>query len=786
MAEKILERPSDEMYKEDQCKYAIVVDRRRALPEIRDGLKPVQRRILYAALDQGMIGEKKREKTSSLAGELMKNYHPHGSAGISIATLVSWFKTKIPLMWGKGNWGNVAGDGAAADRYTECALSEFGYDIMLSELSQSPNVVNWLDTYKRNGKKEPEYLPVRAPVLLINGTSGIGVGLAVDIPSHNLGEVIDATVKLIHNPNSKVVLVPDLCQPCEIIDTDWKKISDTGNGTYKARGIIVTEQDKKGNYTLRIVSLPDSVTTNGVYEKILKLIEDKQLPMIADIFNSTKDKMPNIVIKLKTGVDPEYVKQVLYAKTDILKSLKVNFEAVAANGIDVERFSYKKYLLTFIEQRMLVKFRLYCNILQKASTRHHYLDAFIKVLESGQIDKIIAMIKKSKGEDQVIIEWIIKHCGTDEIQAGYIIHAQLNHLSMRNLQKYKDERKELEKNISLWTAVITDDGTMIRNEIEQELLEIKKKYNTPRICKVISEAEGNNIPAGVFKIVITEKNLIRKIPDVDKINIIRKDNPKFILKVDNTENLLIFDNKGKVFNLPISKIPITDKSGAGMDIRILVKNLTSDIVGVFYEPTIKHIAEKGSKHHFIVLSEQNLVKRIDIEDFLNVSSSGLIYTKIRPDDIVKSIYLSPQNLDVVICSNSKALRCKVKDIPVLKRAAQGVKAMDTNDPIEGMSVIYPDSDFIVALTKNGKMNRFDIGLMRNMSRARKGTNVIKLDSSDQIFGIYAVNDKDKIHIITSDGTLDVNVSDIKVTSNIAKGQKVTTNKVVIVKADVIR
>ena len=785
--EHIIERPSDEMYKEDQCKYAIVVDRRRALPEIKDGLKPVQRRILYASYKEGMIGEKKREKTSSLTGELMKNYHPHGTASNSITTLVAWYKTKIPLMYGKGNWGNVAGDGAAAERYTECSLSNFGYEIMISELDSTPNVVNWLDTYKRNGKKEPEYLPVKAPVLLINGTSGIGVGLSVDIPPHNLGEVIDATVNLLHNPNSDVVLIPDLCQACELIDTDWKEISDTGAGAFKVRGKIITEQDKKGNYILRVVSLPDAVTTNDVYDKILKLIEDKQLPMIGDIFNSVKDQKPNIVIKLKSGVDPEYVKQVLYSKTEIQKTMRVNFEAVSMNGIDIERFSYKKYLLTFIEQRMMVKFRLYCNILQKASTRHHYLDAFIKVLESGKIDKIINMIKKSKGEDKAIIEWIIKNCGTDEIQANYIIQTRLANLSMRNLNRYKDERKDLEGKIKLWTNIITDtNGEIIRKEIEQELLDIKKRYNTPRLCKVISKAEGNNIPAGTFKIVITERNFIRKIPDIDKINIIKRDNPKFILRVENTENLIIFDNMGKVFNLPISKVPITDKQSAGIDIRILVKKLTSDIISVFYEPMIKYIAEKGSKHHFIVLSSDNLIKRVDIEDFLNVSASGLIYAKLKDNDFIRSVYLSPDNLDVVICSNSKALRYKVKDIPVLKRAAQGVKAMDTSEPIEGMTVIYPDSSYIVALTKSGKMNRFDIALLRTTSRAKKGSNVIKLDSNDQIFGIYAVNEKDKIHIITTEGAMDINVSDLKITSNIAKGQKIIPSKSIIVKADVIR
>lgn len=786
MGEKIVQCSSLEMYIKDQCKYAIIVDRRRAFPESRDGLKIVQRRILYAAYDQKMVGYNHRAKTSALTGELQKLYHPHGSAFTSIVSMVQWFKNKIPLMGGKGNWGAADGSGAAAERYVECYVSDFGFDVMLKDLAESDNTVKWIDIYLRNGIKEPEYLPAKLPILLINGTEGIGVGLAVDIPTHNLGEVVDATLALLRNPKSNVVLIPDHCQSCEIIDTDWKKICNTGNGSYKVRGKIVTEQDKKGNYILHIVSLPNGVGTSQVYSKIIELAENKQLPMVKDVYDNLKDRKPDVIIKLAPGVDPEYVKQILYAKTPVQRTENVNFEIVKPNGIDVGRMNYKEYLLSFLEQRMMVKFRMYSNKLQKAITRHHYLDAFIKVMDSGQIDKIINMIKKSNRDDAYIIEWIIKHCGTTDIQANYIINSNLKKLSLKRLKGYKEEKKALEANMKAWIPIVSDDGTLIRNEIEQELIELKKKYNTPRLCNVISQAEGNNIPAGVFKVVITEKNFIRKVPDVDKINIVKKDNPKFILRVDNTENILIFDNLGKVFNLPVSKIPITEKSGAGMNISILIKNLTSDIVAVFYEPTIKQIFKSKKKYQFVVLNKENIVKKIDIEDFLKVSPSGLIYTKVKGSDQVVSVQLAPVNLDVVFCSNKKALRCKLADIPTLKRNSQGVKAMDTNEPLEGMSIIYPDSEYIVVITKNGKFNKFNIGILTQHARARKGVNVIKLDSNDDIFGIYAVNQKDKIHVLSSEGVIEIPVAELKEKSNIVKGEKKIPNKAIIVKADIVR
>ena len=520
----------------------------------------------------------------------------------------------------------------------------------------------------------------------------------------------------------------------------------------------------------------------------MAMIADKQLPMIKDVFNSLKDKKPDIIIKLRPGADPGYVKQVIYAKTPVQQSVNVNFEAVSPNGIDLKRYSFKEYLLEFIDQRMNTKFRLYCNKLQQVMTRHLQVDAFVKVLQSKEFDKIMGMIRKYNGTDvDPIIEYMIKTCNISDIQAKFILTRTLPQLSKGHLKGYIEERKELQQKIDLYMSYVTDDGTHIKNIIIEELKELKKKYNTPRLCQVISTAHENDIPKGTFKVVVTERNYIRKIPDVDKVGIVRKDNPKFILRVDNTQNILLFDNKGRVFNLPVHKIPITDKSGPGTDIRTIIKNATADIISVFYEPIFKKISESGNKHYLTVLTKSNIIKKLDIEDFLNVSPSGLIYSKIKPEDEVVGVSLIPHNLDIAICSGKKVLRCKLKDIPLYKRNAAGSKAMGTDTPLNGMSPLYPDSTDIVVVTKNGKFNRFNIALLNCLQRGRKGSTVIKLDSTDEIIAVFGVNETDKIRLLTSEGVEEVLVSDIKVKSSIAAGTKMIQNKsAVIVRADVVR
>ena len=775
MSEHIEKRSSLDMYIEDMVKYCIIVDRRRAFPEIRDGLKPVHRRALFAMLDLNAIT--RTLKCARIVGETIGKYSPHGDTSVYDAMIVlgQWWKTKMPLIYIHGNYGTIMGDGAAAMRYTEGRISDFCFDAIIGDLKESKNAVDWKDNFDRSCK-EPEFFPVKVPILLVNGTFGIGVGISTNLPSHNLVEVIEATRKLIKNPNADVVLVPDHCQPLEIFNTDWKAISDNGFGAYKVRGIVETSEEK-GYPIIYIKSLPDMTTTEQVIAKLNDLIVKKQLPMVHDALDLSKDSVC-IKITLKKGSDPYYVIETLYNKCGVQANVRVNFQAV--DYIDPKRFSYKEYLLNFIDFRMTTKFRMYCNMYKNVATKVHKYETFIKVIETGTIDKIINDIKKQNTmELHDLEELLIKKYNMTDIQANYILCTDFRKLTKGYLKWYKAEYAKLNPMKEFYKRAITDNGEIILHEIDDELAEVAKKYGTPRLCKVIEPVSENNIPKGTFKVVVTEKNYLRKIPDTDRVTIVRGDHPKFIARVDNAENILLFDNKGKVFKFPVHKISITDKSVAGTDVRILNKNLTADIINMVYEPQLQHIHDKGRKHYIVTVTRDNVIKKMELEDFLNVNTSGLRYTTLKGTDEVVGITVCPADLDVVVYSKVKALRIPLSQIPLVKRNAAGSKAMNTSEPIEGISIIYPDADSIVVLTDNGKVNKFPITGLPQHTRGKVGNSVIKLDPGDSIHSIYGTREADKLRILSAGETVEIPVSEIKLKSGIATGQKVISTKPVI-------
>lgn len=779
--EKIIDRRSDEMYREDMVKYLIIVNRRRAFPEIKDGLKVVERRIMYDMYDLNAIN--KTLKSARITGDTMGKYHPHSSSYGSMVVMAQPFTYKIPLIAGQGNWGTVMGDGPAAERYTEAQISPFAYDCVISELKESKRAVNWKDNYSGE-YKEPEYLPVKVPLLIIEGSFGIGVGIQSSIPPHNLVEVLEATRALLKDPNYDPILIPDHCQPLQIFDTDWKQISHTGVGKYTVRGIVQLQYEKKDIPVLHILSLPDNVSEDKVIDKLMDLYKAKQLPMVTDINSASKTSI-DIRIVLKKGSDVEYVKQMIYAKTPVQSNTSVNFMVV--DDITPKRMGYKEYLQKFIDNRMTIKLRLYCNKRAVADTRRHKLETYIEFIESGKIDQLTAFIKKQNVVDSSVLnEYLVQKFHMTDLQASYILTTNIMQLSKGYLNKYKAEYKELVKQIADYESAIVDGGKRIRREIDEELLEIEKKYGTPRLCKVVKGKDAEGIPAGTFKIVITENNFIRKLQENDKVNAVRGDNPKFILKVDNQESILIFDNKGKVFKLPVHKVQLTDKSSVGIDVRILIKNCTANIIAAVYEPLIQKFI-KGSRKHFLVsVTKDNLIKRMDLDDFANVNTSGLIYTVLRdPSDEIVGISISPVALDVVIYSDQKALRTNMSQIPRIKRMAQGSKAMDTTKPIEGLSVIYPDAKYILVVTEKGRINKLSINALMPHKRATCGMNVIKLSPGDKIFSIHGVTDNDVLHVVTLNGIFDINTIDIKERSAVATGDKGLI-KGTIVRTDVIR
>lgn len=791
MSETILQKDSVGLYKEDMFRYGIETNRRRSIVDVRDGLKLVQRRILDVMFNDEPCATK-YVKTAAIVGTTMKKSHPHGDASIkdAIKPMVNWWEISVPLIQTKSNFGSMQGDGAAAPRYTEIKLSDFCLDCVIGDLRKSKDVVDWVDTFDYRDK-EPEYLPVAVPLLLIEGTYGIGVGLRAEIPKHNINEVIDATINLIKDPSAPVVLVPDHCMPCEIIEANWKKISNTGHGNYKVRGIIDIEQ-KGESSQLVIKSVPDRVNfdkgnaeNGGVKYKILDMVKDGKLPQITAIEEHSRGTEMRIVIKLRKGSDPNYVRDVLYKNTQLEGTYTVNFEVL--DGIEPMRMSYKSYLEFFIQQRMIIKFRMYANRMQEANTRYHKLSSYVEVLESNKLDQILNVIKKQKEiNDTNLVETLIKKFDLTDIQATFIINSTYKTRSIAYINAYKREMAELSVKLDHYIDMITHDEK-ITQEIIDELYEFKKKYGRPRKCKIVRKKDINHIPEGVFNVVITENNYIRKLSTSDNILSIKSDNPQHIMQVDNAENILLFTSGGKVFNLPVHKIPITERNNAGTDIRILVKGLTSEIIKVMYLPKIKELSTRVKEKYFmVVLTENNTIKKLNLEDFLNVPPSGILYTKLNNGDKVVSVSVVEENSNIVIYSDRKALCVPLVQIPHYKRNSLGVAAMDTKEKIDGFTPVELDNTDVVVITGNGKINKFSITGLNISDRYRAGSNVIKLGKNDFIRSIHCVKDNDIIKITTKTDKIEIPVSQLQRGSSISSGDKAFNLKNdIIVKTEII-
>ena len=779
MSEEIIQKNASEAYVSDMVRYSIETNRRRAFPDYKDGLKLVQRRTLYA---MAFLLPCSRElvKTAQVTGRVMGELHPHGDSSIDdvIKILSNWFDRYIPLIYSESNMGSMQGDGAAASRYTEVMLSQFTKEAIFSEMKENENIVDWTPTF--TGKaKEPEYLPVKVPLLLINGCLGIGTGKSTNIPCHNINEVIDATLNLIDNPDAPVVLVPDQCMPCEIIDANWKQICNSGNGSFKVRAKIDIEIEDKGkaneHYMLVVKSTPDRVWIDdgkdtGVHYQINELIEKGRLPQITDLVENSHDKDMRYEIHLKKGSDPNYVRDYLYKATSLQVTQSVNFEVL--NGIEpMERMSYKSYLQAFIEQRCITKYRYYCLKLQDARTQLHEKEICIMLIESGKVNELTKKIQKSKlKNDSELVNWLINLFNITDLQAKFILNYPMKKLAPVYLKQYKEEAKKLKEIETICMNKILNDGELLK-EIKEELIYFKNKYGFPRKSIILNESQISNIPQGTFRIVITENGFIKKLPVNEAVGSYRGDNPTITIIAENTSDLIMVTSTGRGYKIPVYKIPITEKNSVGIDIRILMKGITSTVIAIFDSFVLRKYADLRLKHYAVLCTEKNYIKKLDIEDLLVSTNSGIIMTKLNTGDQVKSCIIVPDNLDVVIYSKRKALRCPMSSIPNYKRNTVGNYAMNTKDDIDGIAMVDPRSTDILVITDAGYVNKFDITGLPVSERYKAGNNVIKLKPTDSIHSLFSANDNQVITVLTKEKKYDIPVKDIQRASTASTGKK---------------
>ena len=773
MSEIIRDHNSVDEYKNDMVLYSIAVILKRAIPEIRDGLKPIQRRIIWD-LYHDMKGNG-FVKSKRVSGDVIGKYSPHGddSAYQAFLPILNWYQTKLPLLEGQGIFGTLAGDRAAASRYTEVRLSKFALEAVVKDFEDDLRVVDFVSNFDQS-LKEPSYLPVCVPLLLMQGNSGIAVGISSDIPVHNVIETLEVTRHLLKNPDYKFILVPDQCQPTYIIDTDWNKINEYG-GKFTVRGIVKKgvyrgARDKEDYPALYILSTPDGVYSDQIRVQLEELAEKKQVPMIRDIYDNTKGNHVEIIIQLNKGSDIEYVKRLLYKKTSIEVSKRVNFEII--DGIDSKNISYRDYLLRWIEYRKITKYRQYNLRLRNISTKKHTLDTYVQAMESGYIDEIIALIRRQKKvEDKnVLTEFIISKCNMTKLQAEYLLSVDLRRLATGYLPIYKHEINELEKKYKECEAKIINKDLIVQ-EIDDELLYIEKKYGTPRLATIIKDKDDIDIPKGTFKLVITMNNYIRKLSLEDKVYTIRGDKAKYIMIVDNTEHVLLFDHRGRVFRLPVWKIFPTDKNSIGINIQMILKNCTGNIISAIYEPLYKQAVNMTNPRQYLVsITNNNFIKRIDLNDISNIPINGIIYTKVNIDDMVRGVLIAGINMDILIYTTNKVLRLHIKDIPEFKRASIGSRAINTTNNIMGMSIIYPDSKYIISITENGKLNKVSIdAILSNKRGISVGNNITRISKGDKLVSILVANNNDSIYIVSSNNIYNILVSDIPIGTTVSSG-----------------
>lgn len=764
---------------DDMRLYAIYVAKHRAVADFRDGFKDVQRKIIYSMWKDG--DPRVNKKSASVVGTVMYKYHPHGDEAIysSIKPMVNWFEIYIPLINKQGNFGNFQGDKASASRYTEVKLSPFSMDCVIGDMKLSDKVVDWEKNY--DGTVDmPSFLAPNLPMLLINGSFGIAVGFKVEIPKHNINEVIDAMISLINNPNQNITLIPDTCMPCDIIKSDFETISNNGHGNYKVRGKIDIGE-YKGKTALFIHSVPDLVYLDNIVETIEQLIVDNKITQIYDIYeNSTENKMEYIIM-LKKGSDPNFVRDTIYRHTNMEKTCRVNFEVLCDRNI--VRMSYTDYLLRFIDFRKDTKLRLYYNLLQNDKTKYHEREAYIRLLESGEIDKVIDMIKKQKGTDDVsLIEYLVKRFKITDLQAKKIINSPIKYLSKGYLSKYKSDAKELIARMKIYIDKIRNED-ILNKEIIEELLDYKKRYGTPRRSQVISKSETANIPEGEFRLILTENNFIKKFGMEENVGSFRGDNPKIALTVQNSDDILLFDESGKVFSYPVHRIPLTERGGAGTDIRFLSKRMTSNISVIMGMDFVKKVS-KNKNNYLAVLTHNGYIKRVKLKDFTTVTAGGLIYSRLEEGDSVKDIVILHEGMDIVVYSKRRGLRIASDDIPVQHRSTRGVRSMisRTDGNTDGMCVVT-NGAYIVVVTTSGYINKFDVAALPVSKRGRAGSSMIKLNKTDSISSIHILDDKDDINITMNINnkvvTQTINIGSIPVSSSISKGEKIKGNLIVL-------
>ncbi len=752
ITDRIHEQGIVDQMRKSYLDYAMSVITSRALPDVRDGMKPVHRRIAYVMQEMGLTSSAKFRKSAAVVGDVMGKYHPHGDSAIyeSMVNMAQPFTSRYPLVWGQGNFGSIDGDNAAAMRYTEAKMQKISNE-MMADINK--DTVDFKDNYD-GSRQEPTVLPTRVPNILLNGGLGIAVGMATNIPPHNLGEVLDATMELMDNPEAttkdllKHVKGPDF--PIGGIIYDKKAILEayeTGRGGVATRGHAVIEEGVNGTTQIVITSFPFRVNKSNLVEKIAQLFRDKKLEGLKDLRDeSAKDY--RIVVELKRTAQPQRVLNTLYKNTQLEENFNFNLVCLV-DGVP-QLMNLKGILVEFIKHRQTVVTRATQFDLSKAEARAHIVEGLKMALD--QIDAIIKLIRASKTKEEAH-GGLMKKFKFSHIQATAILEMRLQKLAGLERQKVEDELKELQKTIKELQAILKDPKKVLAI-IKDQLTEIKEKYGDERRTQVVAGAVGSIsaedlIPEEESTLILTAGGYIKRTnPDEFKsqkrggkgvvdMNTKDEDVISEFITASTHADLLFFSTTGKVFRTKMYDLPEGRRATKGKFIaNFLPLSEGESISSILALPK----DFKDSDGALMMVTQDGTIKKTDISAFANVRANGLIAINLKDNNQLVDARLVQDDDTVLLASHAgQAIRFKQDDIRAMGRTAGGVRGMkiSKDDYIVSMSVIRPelaDAPLLV-ISENGAGKKTLISEFKIQNRGGSGIKAMKVtDKTGPVVG----------------------------------------------------
>lgn len=772
---------------ESYLSYAMSVIIGRALPDARDGLKPVHRRILYAMNDMGMRHNTQFKKCARIVGEVLGKYHPHGDTAVyeSLVRMAQDFSMRYPLIDGHGNFGSVDGDSPAAMRYTEARLAEIAEELLVDIDKETVQFVDNFDA----SLKEPSLLPAKIPNLLINGSSGIAVGMATNIPPHNLNEVIDGTIYLIDHPDASIkdlmkkIKGPDFPTGGVIMGTEGiKEAYETGRGRLKVRGRAHIEQSPKGKTQIIINELPYEVKKSNLIAYIAELVRNKKLEGISDLRDESDKSGMRIVVDVKRDVIPNVIVNFLYKNTQLESTVGIIMLSLV-DGVP-KTLNVKSLLQEYIKHRFTIVVNRSKYELKVAEERLHIVQGLLIALDN--LDEVISTIRSSK-DVPTAKERLMKKFKLSGIQAQAILDMRLQRLTGLERDKVKQEGRELEEKIKKLKKLLGSDE-MVYGVIKDELAEMKKKYGDERRTEISASASEIDIEDLIAEeenvISITHSGYIKRVPlvtyrkqkrggkGVTGLNLKEDDFVEHLFISSTHHYMMFFSNYGKVYRLKVHELPEGSRTAKGKAIVNLLPFRSGERVAA-----IIATKEYGENDYIIMATRNGKIKKTAMSDYDSSRRDGIAAINLMEDDELISVERSNGNEEVVmVTKNGQAIRFSEKDCRPMGRATQGVKGMRLakGDQVLAMMISKDIHGDIFILTENGFAKRTAITEYTRHKRGGLGVKTVAItEKKGRVAGAGIIKDEHDVIIITTNGILiRIPARSVKRTGRATQGVKV--------------